>query len=37
VDERERAIAGASPEIIPGNWGKAGTGWLARPLRGPER
>jgi hypothetical protein len=22
------------PRIIPGNWGKAGSGWLAQPLGG---
>jgi hypothetical protein len=22
-------------EIIPGNWGKAGSGWLARPFGNP--
>jgi hypothetical protein len=27
-----RKKANGSPRILPGDWGKAGTGWLARPL-----
>jgi hypothetical protein len=27
----------AVSKIIPGNWGKAGSGWLVRPLQAPGR
>jgi len=27
----------AVSKIIPGNWGKAGPGWLVRPLQAPGR
>lgn len=34
---RGQNLSPAVSKIIPGNWGKAGSGWLVRPLQAPGR